>query len=161
MPLPLPLPARRPLLGCGAELESVRAASPGRAPGWGHHIGDLQNWETLRSFRSGIEHLARLRRRPEVVAHDLHPDYLSTRHAQELEGVELAAVQHHHAHLAACLAEHGETGPAIGAIFDGSGYGPDGTVWGASCWPATSAATSASGCSIRWLPGGDRAAREP
>ncbi len=67
---------------------------------------------------------------PEVVAHDLHPEYLSTKYALDLDGVELIGVQHHHAHLAACLAEHGETGPAIGAIFDGTGYGLDGTVWG-------------------------------
>ena len=65
-----------------------------------------------------------------MVAHDLHPEYLSTKHALELEGVELVGVQHHHAHLAACLAEHGEPGPAVGAIFDGTGYGEDGTVWG-------------------------------
>ena len=67
---------------------------------------------------------------PEVVAHDLHPDYLSTTYALAREGVEHVAVQHHHAHLAAVLAEHGERGPAIGAIYDGTGYGPDGTVWG-------------------------------
>jgi hydrogenase maturation protein HypF len=65
-----------------------------------------------------------------VVAHDLHPEYLSTKYAQELDGVRLVGVQHHHAHLAACLAEHGETGPAVGAIFDGTGHGDDGTVWG-------------------------------
>ena len=67
---------------------------------------------------------------PEVVAHDLHPEYLSTKYALEREGVATVGVQHHHAHLAACLAEHGETGPAVGAIFDGTGYGEDGTVWG-------------------------------
>ena len=69
-------------------------------------------------------------RRREVVAHDLHPEYLSTKYALERDGVELVGVQHHHAHLAACLAEHGEPGPAVGAIFDGTGYGTDGTVWG-------------------------------
>ena len=67
---------------------------------------------------------------PELVAHDLHPDYLSTQYALELDGVELLGVQHHHAHLAACLAEHGVTAPAVGAIFDGTGLGADGTVWG-------------------------------
>ena len=65
-----------------------------------------------------------------MVAHDLHPEYLSTKYAQELEGVRLIGVQHHHAHLAACLAEHGESGPALGAIFDGTGFGSDGSVWG-------------------------------
>ncbi len=67
---------------------------------------------------------------PAIVAHDLHPDYLSTRYALRREGVEPVGVQHHHAHLAAVLAEHGERGPALGAIFDGTGYGSDGTVWG-------------------------------
>ena len=94
-------------------------------------MGDLKNYETLRSFTTGIDHFQRLFAvEPEVVAHDLHPEYLSTKHAQELEGVRLIGVQHHHAHLAACLAEHGESGPAVGAIFDGTGYGDDGTVWG-------------------------------
>ena len=97
----------------------------------GHHVGDLANYETLRSFTEGIEHFQRLFAvDPEVVAHDLHPEYLSTKYAPELEGVRLIGVQHHHAHLAACLAEHGESGPAVGAIFDGTGYGSDGTVWG-------------------------------
>ena len=90
----------------------------------GHHIGDLRHPETLRAFRDGVEHFERVFAvAPEVVAHDLHPDYLSTVYALEREGVEHVAVQHHHAHLAACLAEHGETGPAVGAIYDGSGLG--------------------------------------
>jgi hydrogenase maturation protein HypF len=97
----------------------------------GHHVGDLENYETLRSFTDGIEHFKRLFAvEPEVVAHDLHPEYLSTKYARDLDCVELIGVQHHHAHLAACLAEHGETGPALGAIYDGTGYGTDGSVWG-------------------------------
>ena len=131
VPRDLPLDVRRPILACGAELKSTFClARDGRA--WvGHHIGDLKNYETLRSFTEGIEHFERLFAvRPEVVAHDLHPEYLSTKYALELKGVETVAVQHHHAHLASCLAEHRETGPAVGAIFDGTGYGTDGTVWG-------------------------------
>ena len=97
----------------------------------GHHIGDLEDWETLRAFGESAEHLERLFAvTPEVVAHDLHPGYLSTAYALEREGVETLAVQHHHAHLAACLAEWGEHGPAVGAILDGTGYGTDGTIWG-------------------------------
>ena len=126
-----PFEAPKPLLGCGAELKNTFCVAKGRRAWVGHHIGDLKNYETLSSFTEGIEHFQRLFAvEPEVVAHDLHPDYLSTRYALEREGVELVGVQHHHAHLAACLAEHGSEGPAVGAIYDGTGYGPDGTVWG-------------------------------
>ena len=129
--LALGVRAARPLLACGAELKSTFCLARDEHAWVGHHIGDLRNWETLRSFRAGIAHFERLFAvAPEVVAHDLHPDYLSTGYALERDGVELVAVQHHHAHLAACLAEHGETGPAVGAIFDGAGLGDDGTVWG-------------------------------
>ena len=104
----------------------------GRSRAWpSHHIGDVKNYETLTSLRDGVAHFEALFEvAPEVVAHDLHPDYLSTRYAQEREGVEFVGVQHHHAHLAATLAEHGETGPAVGAIYDGTGLGTDGTIWG-------------------------------
>ena len=127
----LPGGAHRELLACGAELKSTFClAKEGRA--WvSHHIGDLRNWETLSSFREGIEHLQRLLAvAPTVIAHDLHPDYLSTRYALERPEATLVAVQHHHAHLAACLAEHGESGPAVGAIYDGTGLGSDGAIWG-------------------------------
>ena len=129
--LELPVAAPRPLLACGAELKNTFCVAKGARAWVSHHIGDLENYETLRTFTEGIEHFERLFAvAPEIVAHDLHPEYLSTKYALERDGVELVAVQHHHAHLAACLAEHGETGPAIGAIFDGTGYGTDGTVWG-------------------------------
>ncbi|MGE5407565.1 MAG: carbamoyltransferase HypF, partial [Syntrophothermus sp.] len=130
-PLDLPVPAPRDILACGAELKSTFClVKRGRA--WvGHHIGDLESLETLRSFREGVAHFERLFAiAPELCAHDLHPDYLSTGYALERKGVEPVGVQHHHAHLASCLAEHGEAGPALGAIFDGTGYGGDGTVWG-------------------------------
>ncbi|MEA2459382.1 MAG: hydrogenase maturation protein HypF, partial [Thermoleophilaceae bacterium] len=127
----LPVPAARPLLACGAELKSTFCLARGSRAWVGHHIGDLKNYETLQSFSAGVAHFERLFAvAPEVVAHDLHPDYLSTRHAAEREDVELVGVQHHHAHMAACLAEHGRRGPAVAAVFDGSGYGSDGTVWG-------------------------------
>ena len=114
--IPLPLPARRPVLACGAELKSTFCLARGARSWVGHHIGDLRNFETLRSYATGIEHFERLFAiAPEVVAHDLHPDYLSTRYALERPGVEHVAVQHHHAHLAAVLAEHGETGSCGGS----------------------------------------------
>ena len=129
--LALPLAASAPLLACGAELKNTFAVAKAARAWVGHHIGDLKNWETLSSFTEGIAHFQRLFAvEPAVVAHDLHPEYLSTKYASELTGVRLVGVQHHHAHLAACLAEHGEPGPAVGAIYDGTGFGGDGTVWG-------------------------------
>ena len=159
----LPLDSGRQLLACGAELKNTFAvAKDGRA--WvGHHVGDLKNYETLRSFTTGIEHFQRLFAvDPDVVAHDLHPEYLSTKHAQELQGVCLVGVQHHHAHLAACLAEHGEGGPAIGAIFDGTGYGEDGTVWGGELLLGGLEDFERVGLlfPVR-MPGGDAAVRQP
>jgi hydrogenase maturation protein HypF len=159
----LPQPASAPVLGVGAELKSTFCLAKGRRAWVGHHIGDLKNYETLRSFSEGVDHFQRLFAvSPEVVAHDLHPDYLSTRYALEREGVELVGVQHHHAHLAACLAEHAEPGPAVGAIYDGSGYGPDGTVWGGELLAGTAAGCERVGTlfPVR-LPGGDAAVREP
>jgi hydrogenase maturation protein HypF len=124
-------PAPRPLLAVGAELKNTFCVAKGQRAWVSHHIGDLENAETLASFTTGIDHFERLFSvTPETIAHDLHPEYLSTKYALERAGVEPVGVQHHHAHLGACLAEHGETGPAIGAVFDGSGYGLDGTIWG-------------------------------
>ena len=161
--LTLPVAAPAPVLACGAELKSTFCVGRGRAAWVSHHIGDLKNYETLISFRSGIEHFCRLFEvEPEIVAHDLHPDYLSTSYATELEGVRHVAVQHHHAHLAACLAEHGVTGPAVGAIFDGSGLGPDGTVWGGEILRGDLRSFERAGMlSAVRLPGGDAAVREP
>jgi len=159
----LPLPAVPPILACGAELKSTFCLAKGRRAWVGHHIGDLKNYETLESFRDGIEHFERLFAvETGVVAHDLHPDYLSTGYALEREGIELVGVQHHHAHLAACLAEHGETAPAVGAIFDGTGYGTDGTVWGGELLVGDLAGFERAGhlWPVR-MPGGDRAVAEP
>ncbi len=159
----LPLEAGRPILGCGAELKNTFCLARGRRAWVGHHIGDLRNWETLRSFEAGIAHFERLFAvEPLVVAHDMHPDYLATRYALDRAGVETEAVQHHHAHLAACLAEHGELGPAVGAIFDGAGYGGDGTVWGGEILVGGLAEFERAGLlfPVR-LPGGDAATREP
>jgi hydrogenase maturation protein HypF len=151
------------VLACGAELKSTFCVARGARAWVGHHIGNLGDYETLRSFTEGVAAFERLFAvRPEVVAHDLHPDMLSTRFALERDGVEHVAVQHHHAHLAACLAEHGEAGPAVGAIFDGFGLGTDGTAWGGELLVGDLRGFERAG----WLwpvalPGGDRAAREP
>jgi hydrogenase maturation protein HypF len=166
VPASLPLPGagtRRPVLACGAELKATFCVAKGKRAWVSHHIGDLENYETLHSFREGIEHFSRLFDiRPEVVAHDLHPEYLSTKHANSLEGVELIGVQHHHAHLAACLAEHGEADPAIGAIFDGTGYGTDGTVWGGELLRGDLREFERIGSLLPVrLPGGAQAIRQP
>ena len=159
----LPDAAERPILACGAELKNTFCVARGTRAWVGHHIGDLENYETLLSFIEGVEHLERLFAvTPEVVAHDLHPEYLSTKYAVERDGVELVGVQHHHAHLAATLAEHGEPGTAVGAIFDGSGYGTDGTVWGGEllCGDLTGFERVGMLRPVR-LPGGTAAIREP
>jgi hydrogenase maturation protein HypF len=164
VPASIPLPgAGRPVLACGAELKSTFCvARDGRA--WvSHHIGDLQNAETLRSFAEGVTHFERLFGvRPAVVAHDRHPDMLSTRYALAREDVEHVAVGHHHAHLAACLAEHGCEEPAVGAIYDGTGLGDDGTIWGGELLAGTAAAAERAGHlrPVR-LPGGEQAVRQP
>jgi hydrogenase maturation protein HypF len=130
-PLTLPLAARRPILSCGAELKSTFCLARDTSAFISHHIGDLENYRSLRAFSSGIEHFRRLfELEPQVVAHDLHPEYLSTKYALDLKGVELIGIQHHHAHIAACLADNAEQGPAIGVAFDGLGYGADATIWG-------------------------------
>ena len=155
------------LLACGAEQKSTFCLAKGERAWVSHHIGDLENYQTLRSFREGVAHFERLFDvRPQVVAHDLHPEYLSTKHALQLaqdgDGVTLVPVQHHHAHLAACLAEHRLEGPAVGAIFDGTGYGTDGTIWGGEILfgDLTSFSRVGSLSPVR-LPGGTRAIREP
>jgi hydrogenase maturation protein HypF len=120
----------RSLLAVGAELKNTFCLVKNDLAFLGHHIGDLKNLEAYEAFRNGIAHLERLLyAKPELVAHDLHPDYLSTLYALESD-LPLKAIQHHHAHVASCMAENKLTGKVIGLSFDGTGYGTDGTVWG-------------------------------
>jgi len=162
-PLSLPWPFPRPVLACGGELKNTFCVAKRRQAFLSHHIGDLENYETLRSFTEGIAHFFRLFDvAPEVVAHDLHPEYLSTKYAMDLAGVELVGVQHHHAHIAACLADNGEAGPVIGVAFDGLGYGTDETIWGGEFLRADLVGFTRLGrleC-VR-MPGGTAAIREP
>ncbi len=162
-PLSLPWDFARPVLACGAELKNTFCLAKGHHAFVSHHIGDLENYETFRSFTEGIEHFCRLFDiRPEVLAHDLHPEYLSTKYALAAEGVDLVGVQHHHAHIASCLADNGEAGPVIGVAFDGLGYGTDGTLWGGEFLVADLAgferAAHLTGVA---MPGGVAAIKEP
>jgi hydrogenase maturation protein HypF len=130
-PVAMPVPAScPPVLAVGAELNSVVCLTRGSDAFLSHHIGDLDNLAAYESFLQAVAHLeSMLDVRPGAVACDLHPSYLSTRYARE-RGLPLIQVQHHHAHLASVLAEHGETGPAIGVTWDGVGHGTDGLPWG-------------------------------
>ncbi len=161
--LGLPIECDRPLLACGAEQKNTFCVAKGSGAWISHHIGDLEHEATLRAFREGIEHFERLFAvTPEVVAYDLHPGYLSTSYALERDGVQHLGIQHHHAHLAACLAEHGLVEPALGLIFDGTGYGTDGTVWGGELLVGDLRGFKRVG-SLRpvRMPGGTAAIRQP
>jgi hydrogenase maturation protein HypF len=162
-PLRLPWAARRPVLGCGAEQKSTFCLLDGHRAVLSHHLGDLENWETYQSYVDGVGHYRRLFEvDPALVAHDLHPDYLSTAYAQGLDGVELVGVQHHHAHIAACLAENGHPGPVLGLALDGTGWGPDGTVWGGELLVADLLGYERVGhLAPVPLPGGAAAVRQP
>ncbi len=162
-PVRLARSARRPVLGCGAELKNTFCLARGGHAFVSHHIGDLENYETLRSYTEGIEHFQRLFDiTPEVVAHDLHPEYLSTKYARELDGVELVGVQHHHAHIASCLADNGVDGPVLGVAFDGLGYGTDATIWGGEFLLADLAGFERLGhLTPIPMPGGTAAIRQP
>jgi hydrogenase maturation protein HypF len=165
VPEPVSVRARfpRPVLACGAELKNTFClAKEGRAV-ISHHIGDLENAETLRSFTEGIAHFRRLFDiDPRVVAYDLHPEYLSTKYALGLDDVDLRGVQHHHAHIASCLADNGEEGPVIGVAFDGTGYGTDGTLWGSEFLVADLASFERGGhLAPVPMPGGAAAIKQP
>jgi hydrogenase maturation protein HypF len=118
------------LLACGAELKNTFCLTKGRYAILSQHIGDLENYETLEFFRESLANLKKLFRvEPQAIAHDLHPLYMSTRFAGD-SPLPKIGVQHHHAHIASCMAEHRIRGKVIGIAFDGTGYGTDGQIWG-------------------------------
>jgi len=164
----------RPVLACGAELKSTFCLAKGDRAFVSQHIGDLENAETLRSFTEGIEHFSALFDiAPAVIAHDLHPDYLSTKYALDRadadpDGLSLVGVQHHHAHIASCLADNGADGGGpdgprvIGVAFDGTGYGTDGTIWGGEFLIAGLDGYERAGHLAQVpMPGGAAAIRQP
>ncbi|HXY81369.1 MAG TPA: carbamoyltransferase HypF [Gaiellaceae bacterium] len=161
-PLPLPAAAPVPLVAAGGELKSTFCVARDAEAFLSAHLGDLDSESAYRAFRNDLAlYLEMLAVEPAAVACDLHPEYLSTKWAHE-QKLPLVEVQHHHAHAAACLAEHGEEGPALALVFDGTGYGTDGTLWGGELLRADLGSFER----LAWLnpvplPGGEVAVREP
>ncbi|MGZ4132532.1 MAG: carbamoyltransferase HypF, partial [Actinomycetota bacterium] len=152
----------RPILGTGALLHGAFCLASGRKAFLSQHVGDLDTEEALGAYRAAYDRACELFRvEPEVVAHDLHPDFMTTRFAEGL-GLPRTAVQHHHAHVAATMAEHGLEGPVVGLAFDGLGLGDDGTIWGGEVL-VSDAATSLRAGHLRTVrqPGGDAATTSP
>ncbi|MGA9070196.1 MAG: Sua5/YciO/YrdC/YwlC family protein, partial [Terracidiphilus sp.] len=163
VPLPLDAP---PLLAVGGHLKNVFTLARGHFAYQSQHMGDLENLTGLDFFRESLDHLMRtFEIEPQAVVHDLHPGYLSTSWAKEWateRNLPLIAVQHHHAHIAGCVAEHALTGPVIGLALDGTGYGTDGKIWGGEVLIAK------PGSFERYahleyipMPGGEKAIKEP
>jgi len=168
-PFPLPVPQEGPsILAAGAELKNTFCYLKGNQAFLSQHIGDVENYPTLEAFQVSLAHFEDLFRvQPQVLAYDLHPDYLASRYALDRareEDLTAVGVQHHHAHIAALLAEHGYPGqkPVIGCSFDGTGYGDDGHIWGGEFLLADYAGYHRA-FHLRYipLPGGDLAVREP
>jgi hydrogenase maturation protein HypF len=129
-PIPLARPVERPVLACGGHLKNAFCIAAGDEAYLGPHVGDLESLSTVQAFEEAVERLERLLGiRPEVVAHDLHPGYLSTAYALARQATLKVGVQHHHAHVASAMGEHGLRGPVLGVAYDGTGYGTDGTSW--------------------------------
>ncbi len=162
---PLPVRVRDggpTVLAVGAHQKDVVALAVGRQVFLSQHLGDMETPEARAAFERVIADFIRIYDAPpEAIVHDLHPDYPTTRWAQR-SGRPLVAVQHHHAHLAAALAEHGEPGPALGLTWDGTGYGGDGTIWGGECLLGDAAGFERVARLRPFrLPGGEAAVREP
>ncbi len=163
-PMPVFLNQEYPsVLGVGAELKNTVCLTRADSAFLSHHTGDLENLETLRSFQRSILHLERiLEVRPELIVCDMHPDYLNSRWALEQREIPVMAVQHHHAHIAAVMAEHGIREPVIGLALDGTGFGTDGAIWGGEILRVDSGGFERLGHFKNVpLPGGEKAIKEP
>ncbi len=168
-PYPIKLPWEvPPMLATGAELKNTFCLANDRYAFLSQHIGDMENYETMQAFEEGVTHLSRLFRvQPELISYDLHPNYLASRIALQWakeQGLPSIGVQHHHAHIAACMAEHGlsENTVVIGVSFDGTGYGDDGAIWGGEILLADYIGYERPyHLSYMPMPGGDAAVREP
>ena len=163
-PVHLPFTARQ-VLGCGAEMKSTFCLTRDDHAFLSQHIGDLENAETLEHFNNTVSLYKRLFHiEPEIIAADIHPDYLSTRYAQERAGggIKLVAVQHHHAHIVSCMVDNGVEKPVIGVSFDGTGMGDDGHIWGGEFLVADYRGFTRMGhLEYLPLPGGDAAIKRP
>ncbi|HCW76890.1 MAG TPA: carbamoyltransferase HypF [Candidatus Marinimicrobia bacterium] len=163
VPRPIFLPASGPsVLAVGGELKNTVCLTRQNQAFLSPYIGDMENLETYHSFEQTISHLQRvLEVKPELIIHDLHPDYLATQWAMK-QGIPTLAVQHHHAHLAAAMAENCLTEPVIGVILDGTGFGTDGNIWGGEILVGDASAFSRFGhLENMLLPGGNAAIRAP
>jgi hydrogenase maturation protein HypF len=164
VPAPVRLHKELPqILAVGGELKNTICLTRRNLAFLSQHIGDLENAESVGFFREAVAYLSKiLEIEPEAIAHDLHPDYLSTKWALQQSGVRLAGVQHHHAHIAACMAENGLDGRVIGLALDGTGYGTDGHIWGGEALLADYARFErAAHFAYVAMPGGAAAIREP
>src|ERR1700733_5827544 len=151
------------ILACGAELKNTFCLTKDHHAFLSQHIGDLENYETLVFYRETLDRMQQLFRiAPTAVAYDLHPEYLSTKLALEMTEVQQIGVQHHHAHIASCMAENGIADKVIGVAFDGTGFGTDGKIWGGEFLVADFTGFERR-AHFRYVPlaGGDRAVREP
>ncbi|MBS0013254.1 MAG: carbamoyltransferase HypF, partial [Desulfobacterales bacterium] len=163
-PAPLALDRRCPqILACGAELKNTVCLTKDENAFLSQHIGDLENPEAFDFFQSTMDHLRHiLDITPEVVAHDMHPDYMSTRYALAQPAVRHVAVQHHHAHVVSCMAENRISGTVIGLAFDGTGYGTDGRIWGGEVLAADQESfVRAAHLQYVPMPGGNAAVADP
>jgi hydrogenase maturation protein HypF len=168
-PYPVLLPIKTPpVLAVGGELKNTFCLTRDRYAFLSHHIGDLENYETLTSFENAIAHYERLFRvKPQAIAYDLHPDYMASRYALKrgsIDNIPTISVQHHHAHIAACLAENSHPGnrTVIGVSFDGTGYGEDGAIWGGEFLLVDYRKYFRSAhLAYVPLPGGDKSTKEP
>ena len=168
-PFPIKIPWEAPsILATGSEMKNAFCLTKETYAFMSHHIGDMENYETLQSFEEGITHFETLFRvNPQIIAYDMHPDYLATRYAgrrAQRENIPAIGVQHHHAHIAACMAEHHipADDSVIGIAFDGTGYGDDGAIWGGEVLISTyTQYERIAHLEYITMPGGDTAVRKP
>jgi hydrogenase maturation protein HypF len=162
-PAAFPIGSDAQVLACGAQQKSTLCLTKGGSAVLSQHLGDLENYETLQFFEQTLERMQRLFQvSPQVVAHDLHPGYLSTQFANRANFERRIGVQHHHAHIASCMAEHRLEGPVLGVALDGTGLGLDGTIWGGEFLVADLSGFERH-AHLRnvMVAGGDKVAREP